>query len=772
MDHTLSEYRTATEARVSNDTPKSVRPATPSVATLRPKRKAVAPPDPSLQQPVKSNAGKWKSRGGDAFSDRKRTAGREADCLSSNFFQTRPTRLRWQSSNSSSATIDSCHPHYLDLPQKTSNRLSRTEHRKRNFRSVSFIRAGDLTLLRIPAQQHLRRDEFLSSVYRVAARNRFCIWKLAAIAGLRNRFTAQVSCSPPPHKIIVDSSSRSTSTGSPRIGHLQVFHLILSVLVQNHRRTRTESSIPSTTAMGKLHKRQRKALKSNPYGRAERTASGAESNPPNPALQIPLFIRDQSGYEGYDWIATLYSDYENHRAAYIEALKQGHDGDLFCLLYDLTLCFLNIPQPCPLEELVSWAVKHIGQLKFRDEELAQAMHTRKRYNAKRRSDRRQVVRAHLLYRSPQRFAILLGIAHLGVRRLPKGQEKPPRGHWLAPDEAVLQCHDSYLSYRELADKREKRYPIIQVDSSQLFVIPEELSCCLYDLDTNKLILVVIRNFGGSRFVCSWAGRLARWGATTRRNLRLDDTGHIFQVGFSAGNRKVPAFHLARNWTSNDGPEVHHQQNQELASLFAWAWLRGKALLPAEVTNDIEGFYAENNIPRMDPDWPAPGSDKITMKIPFADVDGEISLPEVDRAPSLGGIASRYAKVVHREYPPNNWAVVWTFRRYGTAMAGGHFHISDYGVQVMQEEDTCISFQPRMWHATQLQNYDPAFELPELPEETHEQSGLVFVVPRRLLKVYQKWKSNSKVSPREKVRCALHELDNPLPDDEEDEAEYA
>lgn len=122
---------------------------------------------------------------------------------------------------------------------------------------------------------------------------------------------------------------------------------------------------------------------------------------------------------------------------------------------------------------------------------------------------------------------------------------------------------------------------------------------------------------------------------------MEDAGHLSLIGFTAGSRSTPAFGMARNFISREGSEVENAENQELAAIMSYFWVRAKCLYPAEVVQDFEDYYSRYNIPRFDPDWPASYSDRGTLAFPLA--AGKYTFQDIERAPGCGIVAQRYAR---------------------------------------------------------------------------------------------------------------------------------
>lgn len=102
---------------------------------------------------------------------------------------------------------------------------------------------------------------------------------------------------------------------------------------------------------------------------------------------------------------------------------------------------------------------------------------------------------------------------------------------------------------------------------------------------------------------------------------------------------MPLFGWVRNMLSKRTDEA--ASNRELAQFFTYFWLRCKVVFPAAITSDLEGFYEQWNLPRLQADWPAQREDRGPMELPLS--GGPASWEDVELAPGCGVIVQRYAR---------------------------------------------------------------------------------------------------------------------------------
>ncbi|TEB27192.1 hypothetical protein FA13DRAFT_1594884, partial [Coprinellus micaceus] len=360
-----------------------------------------------------------------------------------------------------------------------------------------------------------------------------------------------------------------------------------------------------------------------------------------------------------------------------------------------------------------------------------------------------------IWKSPARYAILIGFAHLGIDRV--AIEYPPRNHWVASTNALYKTWVTYLANYDKPDNRLARHPLMQLDPARIQMsIPKDLSCCIYDKKTGTVVYVVIRQFANHRSILDWAKRVVHRAAITCKSIRLEDPGSLIQVMYSAGSRSAPAFGIVRNVAASVSQADRDEANRDIASLFSYVWLRAKGLFPAEIIDDFVEFYARYNIPRFDPDWPYSRTSTGPVKLPCG--LGSISFSDVERSPGLGVLHDRYARAVHHERHGHRWALSWMSNRWGSNPAGGHFYLCNYALESRAAEDTAWAWHPREWHATGVSNFEPTFDIPELFDEVHNQCGVAFVSSSRVATVYKKWEKKNGLSGKEKAKGALDELD--------------
>ncbi|KAF5320514.1 hypothetical protein D9611_010727 [Ephemerocybe angulata] len=396
--------------------------------------------------------------------------------------------------------------------------------------------------------------------------------------------------------------------------------------------------------------------------------------------------------------------------------------------------------------------------------LVRAVRSRKRHQENQRTAKRQHVASVMLFKNPvnmDKFSQTL--ATFWVDALPSGQENPPKGHWIAERPEQYTEWDRYFQNQKRPDKRRGRQPVHLVDFESLqLVIPVEVSCHIRDKETGELVFVIIRNFCKIPGMVQFGRKVVADAVATRKNIRMEDTGSVVQVGFSAGSRSVPSFGFVRNLVSKavDADAA----NREFSVLLTFFWLCSMGVFPEEIIRDFKAFYGEFDIPRLNPDWPTFDEARGTLILPPE--CGSYAFKDVELAPGCAVMVQRYARAVHREKQGHDWGLTWTILREGTDVSGGNFFLAKYGVAIMQSPNSAFAWKPSHFHSTSLASFEPTFDVPDLESPKYNQQAVAFVTSGRIKSVYAKWKGKHGLSGKQRVDGAIIELATVA--DEEDE----
>lgn len=226
-------------------------------------------------------------------------------------------------------------------------------------------------------------------------------------------------------------------------------------------------------------------------------------------------------------------------------------------------------------------------------------------------------------------------------------------------------------------------------------------------------------------------------------------------GYSAGSRRKPAFAWVKNLLCKRTDTTEF--NRKASTILGYAWLRMRAFHPDPVIKDFVRFFNRYNIPRLDPNWPASASDRGPIFLPPG--CGGFVYEDAESAPGCAVFAERYARAVHRETQPHEWALSWTTLRTGSDLRGGNFVVSSYGLFVHASEDSSMAWKPADWHTTTLGTFEPTFDIPGHEDETFNQQGISFVTSPRVKTTYLKWKAASGCTGFERVQAAIRELED-------------
>ncbi|KAF9440000.1 hypothetical protein P691DRAFT_689037, partial [Macrolepiota fuliginosa MF-IS2] len=246
----------------------------------------------------------------------------------------------------------------------------------------------------------------------------------------------------------------------------------------------------------------------------------------------------------------------------------------------------------------------------------------------------------------------------------------------------------------------------------------------------------------------------------------EDTGHISQMGLSAGSLSHGMMDWVRNiclWKKNLAE--HEAVNYDASLSFTVLWGLVWTLLPTEVLADFDNFIQ----------WIGPDLCMDSNKTMEADTGGhgtyhinighkDLEYHQAELAPPVGVMAENYCWYIHNENQPHKWAVSLTTSCTSdpdvpSVDAGGHFYIASYGLHFQASPNTLIAWHPADWHGTSLLHIDPLHSSKE-----YHQQGLCIVTPIRLPDAVKKWREG-KIGREEMEKMANdyhpeHELDKP------------
>ncbi|KAF8462247.1 hypothetical protein BDZ91DRAFT_850656 [Kalaharituber pfeilii] len=115
---------------------------------------------------------------------------------------------------------------------------------------------------------------------------------------------------------------------------------------------------------------------------------------------------------------------------------------------------------------------------------------------------------------------------------------PATNTWVAETSTTFTDWAHYMENYTLADGRHKHYPV-GMDRLQLVVNTID-NVVVYDMDTQEIVLVVLRSFGGSQ-LAGWVDNIAAKATEVGTSGRLDDPGKMVLQGYTAGNLSKPVF---------------------------------------------------------------------------------------------------------------------------------------------------------------------------------------------------------------------------------------
>ncbi|KAG2018864.1 hypothetical protein CC2G_008245 [Coprinopsis cinerea AmutBmut pab1-1] len=479
---------------------------------------------------------------------------------------------------------------------------------------------------------------------------------------------------------------------------------------------------------------------------------GARAKPPGPVQRKLKANLDA-------WRPLLVTEVATRASAYLPLIRSPSPTSNEVLGALLASFFSShshdmIPPPDPL----SFAFRLLKSIKTSlPPEFSAAFDERHSKQLARRKSKKDMGSTHVfLYKNPARLDhFRTTVATFYLHRLPEGQEYPPRGCFVAEGVSTQSSWATYIRNSQKPDKRGKRKPVHLLDKSKIaFEIPAGLTCIIRDADTREVVFSVVRNLSGLAPMLAFAKEVIEQAVSERRSIRLEDAGSLVMFGYSAGSRSKPAFAWVKNLLGKraDTTEFNHKA----ATVLGYAWLRMRALHPGPVIGDFLRFFNRYNIPRLDPNWPAPPRDRGSITLPPG--CGGFVYEGAENAPGCAVFGERYARAVHKEKQPHDWALSWTTLRTGNDLRGGNFVLASYGLLVSASQDSSMAWQPADWHTTTLGTFEPTFDIPGHEDETFNQQGIAFVTSPRIKSAYLKWRDANGLSGSERVEAAIQELE--------------
>jgi hypothetical protein len=250
--------------------------------------------------------------------------------------------------------------------------------------------------------------------------------------------------------------------------------------------------------------------------------------------------------------------------------------------------------------------------------------------------------------------------------------------------------------------------------------------------------------------------------------QLEDSGSLVVIGASAGSRKDGEFgpvsnHFDKSACTMD-VDVQH------ISVAACASRLIQVRHPPQVHESIEGFYQEQGLPHLTPEFPYPASEMGSIEIPHA--QGSVIITGVKYSPgsaifthqysryaipSLPWLALTSARHVHTDLQPHTWSAFWTTLREGLNPGGGHFYVANYGIRVESAQDTSVAWRPTMFHTTSLGSWLVENVFADLDDPSMTQQGIAFVSSSRIATMYKKWSAKLGISDEQRVRGLVADL---------------
>ncbi|KAH0602468.1 uncharacterized protein H6S33_008807 [Morchella sextelata] len=312
----------------------------------------------------------------------------------------------------------------------------------------------------------------------------------------------------------------------------------------------------------------------------------------------------------------------------------------------------------------------------------------------------------------------------------------PPSNWVYESEQIHDIWQDHLQLGKPKNKRLKVPPMLLLEPQYLQLdVDEDQNCIFIDSKTKEIVGLVARNWMAEdrKETLDWVNEIIIKECQIRKSIRLEDTGKLCQMGYSAGSRSKASFDWVRNITSKKN---RMEDFEHLGSyIFALLWNMSKGRLPKPIIEDITGFCNSTLIPRMNYAAKDRATSQICGNYTVRVQDDDIEFDCVLMAPPSGFMAYNYARGTHNEKCPHKYALFWTTARTYGSEEGGHFFIADYGIRIKQSANSVVVWKPTDFHGTTLSVKGPTNE-----SDSH-QIGMSIVTPVQLIKLWEKYQQD-------------------------------
>jgi hypothetical protein len=136
-------------------------------------------------------------------------------------------------------------------------------------------------------------------------------------------------------------------------------------------------------------------------------------------------------------------------------------------------------------------------------------------------------------------------------RLPrKTKEVPYRYTWIAESPEAATVWGTHFAQWKKADKRTSTKATIFVPNNEWkYIVREGEDIIIRDGSTDKIVLMVIRNWCSDGDVLEWVSKIVNTAVGKKKSVRLDDPGKIVMMGCTSRARSSPTLGWAKNLLS-------------------------------------------------------------------------------------------------------------------------------------------------------------------------------------------------------------------------------
>jgi hypothetical protein len=278
---------------------------------------------------------------------------------------------------------------------------------------------------------------------------------------------------------------------------------------------------------------------------------------------------------------------------------------------------------------------------------------------------------------------------------------PYRYTWIAESPEAATVWGTHFAQRKKADKRTSTKATIFVPNNEWkYIVREGEDIIIRDRSTDKIVLMVIRNWCSDGDVLEWVSKIVNTAVGKKKSVRLDDPGKIVMMGYTSGACSSPTLGWAKNLLSKKTvdfttPEELEKFDFQTSSTYALLWQMALHRLPIDILSDYQTMASQ----AMDAN-----GQRLYWGIQVREDYFEFHQAEL--APPQGNYTLNYCRYCHRETNATEYCMAWTTERQNPANRGSNFFVASYGVKVEASRNMMVICRAGDWYGTTLPDMVP------------------------------------------------------------------